>query len=166
MVTETDQQIETYLIENITRYFPEHKFIGEESSAASGIYDALTDAPTWIIDPIDGTMNFIHSFPNSCISIALFNYQRPVLGIIYNPNVGQLFTAIKGKGAFLNGKPITVSRNTNLSEALIMMECIGGHAPEKAEVILKNTEYLMKNSHGYVNIGNKILFNMNFPVNI
>lgn len=147
LVTETDQEIETFFVENISKNFPDHKFIGEESTASTGVYK-LTNTPTWIIDPIDGTMNFIHSFPNSCISIALFIEQQSVIGIIYNPNYGQLFTARKGKGAFLNGERIMVSGTKTLSDALIMMECIGGHNPEKGKVILKNAEFLLTNSHG------------------
>lgn len=108
LVTETDQQIEKLLIDSLSKQFPDHKFIGEES-VAEGSQCSLTNCPTWIIDPIDGTMNFVHSFPHSCISIALFVNQKPSIGIIYNPVLNQLFTARKGKGAFLNGERITVS---------------------------------------------------------
>jgi myo-inositol-1(or 4)-monophosphatase len=69
-VTETDQQIEKLLIAGIKEKYPDHEFIGEEETS-EGKRAVLTDAPTWIIDPIDGTMNFVHSFPHSAISIAL-----------------------------------------------------------------------------------------------
>jgi myo-inositol-1(or 4)-monophosphatase len=70
LVTETDQQVEKLLIDGIRAKFPEHQFIGEEDSS-DGKRAVLTDAPTWIIDPVDGTMNFVHSFPHSAISVAL-----------------------------------------------------------------------------------------------
>lgn len=69
----------------------------------------LTNAPTWIIDPIDGTMNFVHGLPHTCISVALLINKTAEIGIIYNPILEQLFTARKGQGAFLNGAPIHVS---------------------------------------------------------
>lgn len=72
----------------------------------------LTDAPTWFLDPIDGTINFMHLFPHFCISVALTVCKELVLGIIYNPSNSELYTAIKGKGAFLNGKPIRTSKVT------------------------------------------------------
>jgi len=79
----------------------------------------LTDAPTWLLDPIDGTINFMHSFPQVCISIALTVCKEVILGIIYNPLNSELYSAIKGKGAFLNGKPIRTSKitgNAHLTE--------------------------------------------------
>jgi len=84
------------------------RFIGEETVSDYNL-PALTDAPTWIIDPIDGTMNFIHAFPHICISVALTVNKELQIGIIYNPILQQLFTARKGHGAFLNEKPITSS---------------------------------------------------------
>lgn len=85
------------------------RFIAEESTYGKGLPE-LTDAPTWIIDPIDGTVNFIHGFPHTCVVIGLAVKKEMVLGIVYNPILEQLFTARKGRGAFLNGKPIHVSK--------------------------------------------------------
>ena len=70
-VTETDQKCESTIISTIKRKYPEHAFIGEESSAEQGSVDSLTDAPTWIIDPLDGTTNFVHKFPFVCVCIGL-----------------------------------------------------------------------------------------------
>lgn len=83
------------------------RFIAEESTKE---LPELTDTPTWIIDPIDGTMNFIHGFPHTCVVIGLAVKKQMVLGIVYNPVLEQLFTARKGRGAFLNGEPIHVSK--------------------------------------------------------
>jgi len=94
------------------------RFIAEESTGKE--LPELTDAPTWIIDPIDGTANFIHGFPHTCVVIGLAVKKEMVLGIVYNPILEQLFTARKGRGAFLNGKPIQVSKvQGNLSRDLI-----------------------------------------------
>lgn len=83
------------------------RFIGEESTGKE--LPELTDDPTWIIDPIDGTTNFIHGLPLTCVVIGLAINKEMVIGIVYNPVLEQLFTARKGRGAFLNNKPIKVS---------------------------------------------------------
>lgn len=147
MVTETDQQVEKLLIKGLSTAFSDHKFIGEES-VADGAQCALTDAPTWVIDPVDGTMNFVHSFPHSCISIALLINQVPEIGIIYNPMLDQLFTAKRGSGAYLNGRKISVSDKSSLSEALVMMEFGTSRDPEKMKVVLENQQSLMPSVHG------------------
>lgn len=85
-----------------------YRFIGEEASSLGSKIE-LTEAPTWIIDPIDGTMNFVHGLPHTCISIALLINKIIEIGIVYNPILDQLFTARKGQGAFLNGRPLHVS---------------------------------------------------------
>ena len=83
--------------------YPSHAFIGEESYSAGASKDYLvTDAPTWIVDPLDGTVNFTHGFPMFCVSIALCVRRRPVIGVIYAPLLNQLFSACKGSGAWLN----------------------------------------------------------------
>ncbi|XP_008474632.1 inositol monophosphatase 1-like, partial [Diaphorina citri] len=105
LVTEYDKKVEKTLISRIQNHFPTHKFIGEETSSTT----VLTNDPTWIIDPIDGTLNFVHRFPHSCISVAFAVERELVIGIVYNPMLQQMFTAQKGKGAFLNGKRIHTS---------------------------------------------------------
>ena len=87
------------------------RFIGEESSAENQ-KQKLTDSPTWMVDPIDGTTNFITGFPFSAVSIGLTVNKEPVMGVVYNFNLDQLFTAKKGGGAFLNGSPMKASKCT------------------------------------------------------
>ena len=84
------------------------RFIGEEATG-SGTKAELTDAPTWIIDPVDGTMNFVHGNPNVCISVGLYVNKQAEVGIIYTPIHDLMYTAIRGNGAFCNEKPIHVS---------------------------------------------------------
>lgn len=103
IVTQTDTEVESFVHSSIAARYPTHSFIGEEmySSGASKQY-LVGDGPTWIVDPLDGTVNFTHGFPMFCVSIALVVNQRPVIGTIYAPMLGQLFSACKGKGAWLN----------------------------------------------------------------
>ncbi|XP_042395095.1 inositol-phosphate phosphatase-like isoform X2 [Zingiber officinale] len=88
LVTETDKACEELVFNHLKHSFPNHRFIGEETSAAFGT-DELTAEPTWIIDPIDGTTNFVHGFPFVCISIGLTIEKIPVLGVVYNPIMGE-----------------------------------------------------------------------------
>ncbi|KAK9297300.1 hypothetical protein QLX08_009012 [Tetragonisca angustula] len=120
LVTEYDRKIEDVVIGQLKAKFPNHRFIGEESTGKE--LPELTDDPTWIIDPIDGTTNFIHGFPHTCVVIGLSIKKEMVIGIVYNPVLEQLFTARRGRGAFLNNKPIKVSNVQDLSKALVCME--------------------------------------------
>lgn len=90
------------------------RFIGEETAAETRCLPKLTDDPTWIIDPIDGTTNFVHRFPHTCISLALLINKRIEIGMVYNPLMRQFFSAKRQKGAFLNGRPIKTSDITGM----------------------------------------------------
>ncbi|KAG8365352.1 hypothetical protein BUALT_Bualt18G0095800 [Buddleja alternifolia] len=120
LVTETDKKCEELIFDFLKLHYPEHKFIGEESSAACAPVE-LTDEPTWIVDPLDGTTNFVHGqvFPFVCVSIGLTVGRIPTVGVVYNPIMDELFTAIRGKGAFLNGKSIKTSSQTELVNSLL-----------------------------------------------
>ncbi|CAL7949373.1 unnamed protein product [Xylocopa violacea] len=122
LVTDYDRKIENLLIKGLKEKFPDHEFIGEETVASYKETPVLTDKPTWIIDPIDGTINFVHSLPFTCISVGLTISKEIVAGIIYNPLMSELYTAIKGQGAYLNGKRIKTSNITELKKALIEYE--------------------------------------------
>ncbi|XP_073312903.1 inositol-phosphate phosphatase-like isoform X1 [Primulina huaijiensis] len=121
LVTETDKKCEEVIFDYLRSKYPGHKFIGEETTAACGITE-LTDEPTWIVDPLDGTTNFVHGFPFVCVSIGFTIGRIPTVGVIYNPIMDELFTAIRGKGAFLNGNPITASTQTELVKSLLATE--------------------------------------------
>ncbi|KAL1412654.1 hypothetical protein Q8F55_000401 [Vanrija albida] len=123
LVTEVDKAVEDFLVGKITAAYPHHKFIGEETYAGQEI----TDEPTWIVDPIDGTTNFIHGFPMVATSIGLTVGGVPVVGVVYNPFLDQLYSAAKGRGAFLNETarlPLTGKAKplNSLGEALIGVE--------------------------------------------
>jgi inositol-phosphate phosphatase/L-galactose 1-phosphate phosphatase len=125
LVTETDEQCEKLITEQIQNNFPDHKIIGEESSG-SDKYE-LTDSPTWTIDPIDGTTNFVHRLKLSCVIISHLVNKEVCVAVIYDPYADEMFWAIKGKGAFLktgNGEsvPIHVSTTKSISNAVISMD--------------------------------------------
>ncbi|XP_047486104.1 inositol monophosphatase 1-like isoform X2 [Penaeus chinensis] len=156
LVTESDKAVEKMLISGLSEAFPDHKFIGEESVSA-GEKCILTDEPTWIIDPIDGTMNFVHSFPYTCISVGLWVKKAALVGVVYNPVLEQMFTAIKGQGAFLNGEKISVSGETELGQALVFSEIGTSLDPEKVNTVLTNITNLMPKVHGCRTMGSAAL---------
>ncbi|KAH9924607.1 myo inositol monophosphatase [Epithele typhae] len=98
LVTEYDRRVEELVVAEIKARYPGFKFIGEETSSARA---PMTEEPTFCVDPIDGTTNFVHGFPHVCISLGLILGKRPVLGVIYNPFLDELYTGLRGHGAFL-----------------------------------------------------------------
>ncbi|HEY4542528.1 MAG TPA: inositol monophosphatase family protein [Noviherbaspirillum sp.] len=116
-VTEVDQAAENAIIDVLRTAYPDHAILAEESGASANLHDEHENV--WIIDPLDGTTNFIHGFPTYCVSIALKQRGQITQAVVYDPNRNDLFTASKGGGAYLNEKRIRVSRRDKMSEALI-----------------------------------------------
>src|SRR3954471_8067089 len=113
-VTQVDRAAEEAIIEIVRKAYPDHGFLAEESGAAE------PDAEyRWIIDPLDGTTNFIHGFPQYCISIGIEHRGALTHAVIYDPVRNELFTASKGRGAFLNDRRVRVSKCTRLQDALV-----------------------------------------------
>ncbi|KAH0600372.1 hypothetical protein MHUMG1_01368 [Metarhizium humberi] len=103
IVTKTDHAVEEFIRQSIITRFPDHSFLGEESySAGSSKEYLVTSAPTWIVDPLDGTVNFTHLFPMFCVSIAFCTGGHPVIGVINAPFLNQFFSSCRGKGAWFN----------------------------------------------------------------
>jgi len=117
LVTEVDHAVEKIISKMIKSKFPDHLLIGEETEG--GISTTLGDSPTWIIDPIDGTTNFVHSFPFVAVSIALAINKKMVLGVVYNPILDELYCATEGGGSYLNGQKINAARETLLQQSLV-----------------------------------------------
>lgn len=113
-VTTVDHASEKAIIQIVKKAFPDHTMKAEESAphAAEGPFQ-------WLIDPLDGTVNYMHGFPMFCVSIALLKGGVLEVGVVYDPLRRELFTARRGGGAWLNGKPIHVSRRSALSESLV-----------------------------------------------
>ncbi|MBI5779397.1 MAG: inositol monophosphatase [Planctomycetes bacterium] len=121
LVTKADGLSEKLIISNITRKFPNHKILAEEqycNSKSSGYCVGKSDF-TWVIDPLDGTTNYSHQFPIYCVSIALVKGNKTILGVVYNPNLDEMFYASPGQGAYLNGKRIRVSKVDTLNRGLL-----------------------------------------------
>ncbi|MBK4736810.1 inositol monophosphatase [Noviherbaspirillum sp. DKR-6] len=116
-VTEVDHAAEAAIIEVLRGAYPDHAILAEESGASANLHD--DNENVWIIDPLDGTTNFIHGFPQYCISIALQQRGQITQAVVYDPSRNDLFTATRGAGAFLNEKRIRVSRRDKLSDALV-----------------------------------------------
>ena len=115
-VTEVDHASEAAIIETLLTAYPDHGILAEESGSQHGNPNA---DHIWIIDPLDGTTNFIHGFPVYCVSIALQVRGRIEQAVVYDPSRNDLFTATRGRGAFLNDRRIRVSKRTQLKECLI-----------------------------------------------
>jgi myo-inositol-1(or 4)-monophosphatase len=113
-VTRVDHAAEEAILEIVRKAYPDHAVLAEESGAAAGKAEY-----EWVIDPLDGTTNFIHGFPQYCVSIAIRHRGALAHGVVYDPNRNELFTASKGRGAFLNDRRIRVSKCTRLGEALV-----------------------------------------------
>lgn len=99
LVTEIDKAVEALVSTELREKYPNYQFMGEESYKPG---DTLTDEPTFVVDPIDGTTNFIHFYPFSCIALGFAHHKKPVAGVVYNPFYDQMYTAVKGQGAYLN----------------------------------------------------------------
>ena len=115
-VTEVDQAAERMIIETLLGAYPGHGILGEESGKEFGAKDSDY---VWIIDPLDGTTNFIHGFPVYCVSIALAVKGKIEHAVVYDPTRNDLFTATRGRGAFLNERRIRVSKRAQLKDCLI-----------------------------------------------
>ncbi len=115
LVTEADHAAEKAIIEVIKNNFPSHFILSEETG------ELVSDSDfKWIVDPIDGTVNFAHGIPLCCVSIGLEKEEKMIMGAVYNPFINELYVAEKGKGATLNGKPIHVSKQTNVLNSCLV----------------------------------------------
>ena len=125
-VTEVDQRVEQEIISVIKKAYPSHAIMGEESGEMAG------EDYTWIIDPIDGTRNFIHGFPHFAISIAVMHKNKIEHGVIYDPLRQELFTANRGKGAQLNDRRIRIGTRKLLKDTLLATGFAYRHGDKEA----------------------------------
>ncbi len=115
-VSEIDMQAERDILETIRRSYPDHAVLAEETGAREGARDSEF---TWIIDPLDGTTNFLHGFPQFAVSIGIQRRDRMEHAVVYDPLRQEIFTASRGEGAQLDGRRIRVSQHVGLERALI-----------------------------------------------
>ncbi|XP_076601783.1 inositol monophosphatase 1-like [Chaetodon auriga] len=142
LVTQTDQKVEQLIIQSVKEKFPTHRFIGEESVAA-GEPCVLTDSPTWIIDPIDGTTNFVHAFPFVAVSIGFSVDKQVEFGVVYSCLEDKMFTARRGKGSFCNGEPLQVSDQEDIKQSIIATEFGSNRDPEAVDKIFSSLRNIL-----------------------
>lgn len=114
VVTRADKESEAFLIDRIAQAFPDHAVLGEESGAHTG-----SSAYRWVLDPLDGTNNYSQGLPVFTVSIGLQCNEETILGVVYAPYLREMYTAMKGQGAFLNGQAIHVSAKTDLAHSVL-----------------------------------------------
>lgn len=114
LVTDFDNRAQRMIFDHLSACFPDHDFMGEE-----GLSKDKGEEFRWIIDPLDGTTNYAHGFPIFCVSIALEWKGEIVLGVVYDPMRGEMFSAVKGESAFIDGKKIQVSSIDDLDKSLV-----------------------------------------------
>ena len=133
-VTDTDVAVQQYLKGALHEICPDARFFSEEQEN-----EPLTDAPTFVVDPIDGTLNFMKNRRMSAVSIGLLEGKKPVLGVIYQPYADEMFTASRGQGAACNGRPISVS-NAPFEKAMVAI----GTSPYDAELAARTMGYALQ----------------------
>ncbi len=114
IVTEADKKAENFIVKKLLKFFPNSSIITEERGTIGSV-----SSIRWIIDPLDGTSNYAHGFPWFSVSIALYEENEPLMGVIYNPIFKEMFFAERNNGTYLNNKKVVVSKTKNLSDALL-----------------------------------------------
>ncbi len=114
LVTRFDRLAQDMIFRRLSDAFPDHGFLAEEGLDRAGASEFR-----WIFDPLDGTTNFAHTFPVFCVSVALQQQGSVILGVVYDPTRDELFEAVRGRGARLNGRPVTVSEVAELGRSLL-----------------------------------------------
>ncbi len=133
LVTEADRRAEAVIVSTLLRRFPDHQVLAEESGEGT----RKASPYKWIIDPLDGTTNFAHTFPMFCVSIGLEVHGEMWVGVVFDPLRKELFVAEKGKGATLNGRPIKVSKTEKLNDSLL----VTGFAYDVREDLKNNLDH-------------------------
>lgn len=137
LVSEADRESERVIFDYLKKNFPDDQFIGEESATALDLSQGrensagLAPARKWIVDPLDGTTNYVHRFPVFCISIGLEVNGEIEVAVIDVPQLGEVYTAVRGGGAYLNGRRLQVSQSTSLRDSLLATGFIG----DKEEIL-------------------------------
>lgn len=160
-VTETDKANERLIFAELQRQFPTHALIGEEDSTDNGITLPSIKNPdivTFIVDPIDGTTNFCHAFPFSCVSIGIHHKGAAVAGVVYDPALNELFVAASGCGAFCNGKKISTSNSKTIASSMFLTE-IGYQRDESrvSQILEVVRRILRKGPHSFRIMGSGVL---------
>lgn len=152
LVTKVDKEVEQLIMGEIKGKYPEHCFVGEESSSMD--VEIPSEGYCWIIDPVDGTNNFVHGNTSFCVSIGLCFNGIPVIGCVLNPVTGDFYHAMLGNGAYLNDFLLEKENSSKkLGESLVIIEFTGFGD----DLTMENTKNLLKESHGIRIIGSSAL---------
>lgn len=147
LVSNADRDTETLVRDAIAARFPDDGIVGEEHGRVHG-----TSGFDWVIDPIDGTANFVRGIPQWCVALACAQDGEPVVGVIYEPASGEMFSALRGGGAFVNGKPMRASTAASLTEGSVMVGVSGRTDPKVAvalvEAIVNQGGMFFRNASG------------------
>lgn len=146
-VTDTDRAVEELCrVRILERYSTRHRVLGEEGydGRPESLRVKSSDPPTWAIDPIDGTANFVHHIPMCAVSIALITEGVVRLGVVYNPIMEEMFTARRGHGAYLNGKRIFCSGVSELADACVATEYGSDRSPSKIQTMLEMVRSILE----------------------
>lgn len=162
LVTNADLAAQEAIFQGLSTAFPNHLRIGEESvvgdGSADGMQPNLTMAPTWIVDAIDGTSNYVCGLPDVAICIAFAIKGRVVIGVVYNPFRDEMFHAVSGGGAYLNDNPISVSTRPSLDAATVVCEWGYERTPSGIDAMLAGSRrLLLANVRGIRQIGSGAL---------
>ena len=147
LVSYVDKQAEEKIVQRLAQLLPESGFIAEE-----GTSDKVGEIYNWIIDPLDGTTNFLHSLPVYSVSIALQKNDEIILGVVYEVNQDECFYAWKGSNAFLNGNPISVSKNLKLADSLLATG-FPYYDFDRLDTYFECLKFLAQNSRGVRRMG-------------
>lgn len=142
LVTSADLASQRLIFDALRISYPHHLLIGEEDAS----HEDLTDAPTWVVDAIDGTTNFVHGLSDVCVSVALCVNRQPVAGAVYNPFRNEMFHAATGRGAYLNDSPISARTCACLADALVLTEWGYVREPSAVRAILAANERLINSN--------------------
>ncbi len=129
LVTQADFASQETVRQIVLGAFPDHAFLGEEKEPHVPSHQRADYR--WVVDPLDGTMNYVHGVPHYCVSLALEHHGQPIVGAVYDPNLDECFAAVAGRGATLNDRPIHTSNVSSLSDALAAVG-FPAHAPQTA----------------------------------
>ncbi|EBA11979.1 inositol monophosphatase family protein [Roseobacter sp. CCS2] len=143
-VSEADVQAEKVIFDHLMQAFPDYGWLGEETQERASRADGLR----WIVDPLDGTTNFLKGLPHWAVSIALFKVDEPLVALIYDPVKAEMFCAEKGAGAYLNGRKITVSAAVPIGAALVASGVPAGGRTTYLPHCLDDLEQLMPQTAG------------------
>ena len=158
LVTEVDKSVEKFLFSSLKSLFPSFDLIGEETVSASESKKVdLKDIPTWVIDPVDGTTNFVHGFPFVCICVGLCVNKKPVLGVVYSPILDEFYWGIEGKGSYMNDRKLPLIKNTpikSIQKSLFITEYGYFLGKEKLDIKVGNAKSMLSIPvHGIRSLG-------------